>query len=87
MGLAEGQTCHSRLQEFSFPAGTYDLCFGCVCLGYLDLGARRDFLGCCRASSTAMLFVESYSDKGDVLDKTPGYTAMDPQYLLGVMGD
>ncbi len=84
MGLAEGQTCHSRLKEFAFPT-SYDLCFGCVCLGYLDLGARRDFLQRCRASSTAMLFVESYSDKGDDPDKTTGYTAMDPVYLLGVM--
>jgi hypothetical protein len=31
-----------------------------------------------------MLFVESYSVRGDVLDKATGYTAMHLKYLLGV---
>ena len=43
MGLDYGQTCDSRLDEFVFPIN-YDLCFGCVCLGYLKMGARGHFL-------------------------------------------
>lgn len=50
MGLAGGQACASRLQEFDFPL-TYDLCFGCVCLGYLNMGARGHFLRHCRSHS------------------------------------
>ena len=83
MGLAGGQAYHSRLDEFMFPI-TYDLCFGCVCLGYLKMSERGHFLRRCREYSSAMLFVESYSDRGDDLDKTTGYTAMDLTYLLGV---
>ena len=72
MGLNGGHASTSGLQEFEFTVDNYDLCFGCVSLGYLEVGARRDFLQRCRTSSAAMLFVESYSDGVTSWTRRPG---------------
>ena len=46
MGLAYALTTESRLKEFMFPID-YDLCFGCVSMGYLKMSERGHFLRRC----------------------------------------